>query len=81
MQNSYDIKSSGDTTVTVPHERMHESETNKATESTSLSPNNNQTYFADEKVQVPETTNVSRHLLIILLIDNSISLKNISFSI
>ncbi|XP_025153071.1 protein Malvolio isoform X2 [Harpegnathos saltator] len=57
MQKSYDVKSSGDVTVTtVPHQRMHESESNKATENTSLSPNNNQTYFADVKVQVPETT-------------------------
>lgn len=56
---SYDVKSNGDAIVTtVPHQRMHESETNKATENTSLSPNN-QTYFADERVQVPETTSVS----------------------
>jgi len=54
MHNSYDVKSSDDATVsTVPHQRMHESR--KATESTSLSSNNNQTYFADERVQVPET--------------------------
>ncbi|XP_011261506.1 protein Malvolio isoform X1 [Camponotus floridanus] len=56
MQNSYDEKSSGDATVTtVPHQRMHEAENKKATESTSLSPNNNQTYFAEERVPVPET--------------------------
>lgn len=59
MQSSYNVKSNGDAIVTtVPHHRMHESEPNKATESTSLSPNN-QTYFADEKVQVPETASVS----------------------
>ncbi|XP_011870064.1 PREDICTED: protein Malvolio isoform X2 [Vollenhovia emeryi] len=59
MHNSYDVKpSGGDATVTtVPHQRMHESEAGKvaATENTSLAPNNNQTYFADERVQVPET--------------------------
>ncbi|XP_072749020.1 protein Malvolio isoform X3 [Anoplolepis gracilipes] len=55
MQNSYDVKSSGDDIVTtVPHQRMHEASDGKATENTSLSPNN-QTYFADEKVPVPET--------------------------
>lgn len=58
MPSSYDVKSSGDAaTVTVPHQRMHEVETNKPTENTSLSPSNNQTYFADERVQVPETVN------------------------
>lgn len=60
MQNNYDVKSSGDATVTtVPHQRMHEAENRKATENTSLSSNNNQTYFADERVQVPETASVS----------------------
>ncbi|XP_011700107.1 PREDICTED: protein Malvolio-like isoform X3 [Wasmannia auropunctata] len=58
--NSYDVKPSDDVTVTtVPHQRMHESEAGAgkaATENTSLSSvNNNQTYFADERVQVPET--------------------------
>lgn len=60
MQNSYNVKSNGDATVTtVPHQRMHEAEDRKATENTSLSPNNNQTYFADERVPVPETSNVN----------------------
>lgn len=60
MNNSYDVKPSDDATVTtVPHQRMHEAEDRKATENTSLSPNNNQTYFADERVQVPETGHVS----------------------
>lgn len=60
MSNSYDVKPSGDATVTtVPHQRMNETENRKATENTSLSPNNNQTYFADERVQIPETTDVS----------------------
>ncbi|XP_032684286.1 protein Malvolio isoform X2 [Odontomachus brunneus] len=56
MQSSYDVRSNGDAAAvtTVSHQRMHESEITKATENTSLSPNN-QTYFADEKVQVPET--------------------------
>lgn len=57
MQNSYDVKSSDNITVTVPHQYMHESETNNANENTSLSPN--QTYFADEKVRVPEAASVS----------------------
>ncbi|XP_020297578.1 protein Malvolio isoform X2 [Pseudomyrmex gracilis] len=57
MSNSYDVKSGGDAIVTtVPHQRMNETENGKATENTSLSPNNNQTYFADERVQIPETT-------------------------
>lgn len=62
MHNSYDVKPSDDATVTtVPHQRMHESEAaGKATENTSLSPANNQTYFADERVQVPETGHVSQ---------------------
>ncbi|XP_024884565.1 protein Malvolio isoform X2 [Temnothorax curvispinosus] len=56
MNNSYDVKPSDDAAVTtVPHQRMHESEPGKVTENTSLSPNNNQTYFADERVPVPET--------------------------
>ncbi|XP_011329763.1 protein Malvolio isoform X1 [Ooceraea biroi] len=66
MAKSYDVKPSGDATVTtVPHQRMHEAENNKPTENskptenTSLSPNNNQTYFADERVQVPETASTS----------------------
>lgn len=60
QQNNYDVKCSGDATVTtVPHQRMHESENRKATENTSLSPNNNQTYFADERVPVPEIAGVS----------------------
>lgn len=56
MQNNYDVKASGDATTvtTVPHQRMHEAENKRATENTSLSPNNNQTYFADERVPVPE---------------------------
>jgi len=64
MPNSYDVNSSGDATITtVPHQRMQEIETNKPTENTSLSPNSNQTYFADERVQVPETTNVSWYFI------------------
>lgn len=61
MQNNYDVRSSGDATTvtTVPHQRMHETENRKVTENTSLSSNNNQTYFADERVQVPETASVS----------------------
>ncbi|XP_070166262.1 protein Malvolio isoform X1 [Polyergus mexicanus] len=57
MQNNYDVKASGDATIvtTMPHQRMHEAENKRATENTSLSPNNNQTYFADERVPVPET--------------------------
>lgn len=58
MNNSYDVKPSDDAiATTVSHQRMHEAK--KATENTSLSPNNNQTYFADERVQVPETGRVS----------------------
>ncbi|XP_014481310.1 PREDICTED: protein Malvolio [Dinoponera quadriceps] len=56
MQTSHDVKPSDDAVVTtVPHQRMQESGLNKATENTSLSSNNNQTYFADEKVLVPES--------------------------
>ncbi|XP_043281269.1 protein Malvolio [Venturia canescens] len=41
----------------VPHSRMQEMQTQsteKLTESSSLSPNNNQTYFAEEKIHIPE---------------------------
>ncbi|XP_018399666.1 PREDICTED: protein Malvolio [Cyphomyrmex costatus] len=54
MHSSYDVKSSDDVT-TVPHQRMQESEAGKPNENTSLSPSHDQTYFADERVQVPET--------------------------
>ncbi|XP_011157275.1 protein Malvolio isoform X4 [Solenopsis invicta] len=62
MHNSYDMRHPSDdaTVTTVPHQRMHEPESSgarKATENTTLSPNDNQTYFADERVQVPETGN------------------------
>jgi len=42
---------------------MQEVEINKPTENTSLSPNSNQTYFADERIQVPETTSVSWYFM------------------
>lgn len=59
MSNSFDVKSSGDVIVTtVPHQRMNETKNGTVTENTSLSPNNNQTYFADERVQIPETVSV-----------------------
>lgn len=69
MHNSYDMRHPSDdaTVTTVPHQRMHEPESSgarKATENTTLSPNDNQTYFADERVQVPETGNVSQPLIV-----------------
>lgn len=58
MQNNSDVKSSGDASVvTVPH--TNDLQNGKATENTSLSPNNNQTYFVDEKVHVPDVEDVS----------------------
>lgn len=69
MQNNYDVKASGDATTvtTVPHQRMHEAENKRATENTSLSPNNNQTYFADERVPVPEIASVSGHCILCMI--------------
>ncbi|XP_035741843.1 protein Malvolio-like isoform X3 [Vespa mandarinia] len=44
-----------DETTTVPQQSTGSVRNNvKVTENTSLSPNNNQTYFADERVQIPE---------------------------
>jgi ribosomal 50S subunit-recycling heat shock protein len=63
MLNSYDVNSSGDVVTTRTHQRMQEVEINKPTENTSLSPNSNQTYFADERIQVPETTSVSWYFM------------------
>jgi len=64
MHNSYDVGSNSDATVTtVPHQRMQESPTNRANENTSLSPNNNQTYY-NERVQVPETSGVSCYYIL-----------------
>ncbi|KAK2586741.1 hypothetical protein KPH14_011773 [Odynerus spinipes] len=55
MHNRYDNRQGNDATSTVPHQRMEETQNNvKATENTSLSPNNNQTYFADERIKIPE---------------------------
>lgn len=60
MQNSYIIEPANDSTITtVSQQREQEAYNNgKATESTSLTPNNNQAYFADEKIPVPKTDNV-----------------------
>lgn len=49
-------------TSSIPHSRMQEMQTQsteKLTESSSLSPNNNQTYFAEEKIPIPEIEGVS----------------------
>ncbi|XP_076292866.1 solute carrier family member malvolio isoform X2 [Lasioglossum baleicum] len=57
MQNSHVIENGNDSTIaTVPHQRTRETQNNdnKATENTSLSPNSNQAYFADEKVPIPD---------------------------
>lgn len=60
MQNSYIIESQNDSTfATASHVHQEEMQNNKrANENTCLTPNNNQTYFADEKVHIPETENV-----------------------
>ncbi|XP_076680592.1 solute carrier family member malvolio isoform X2 [Andrena cerasifolii] len=59
MQNSYIIEPANDSTIsTVSQQREQDAYNNgKATESTSLTPNNNQAYFADEKIPVPKTEN------------------------
>ncbi|XP_029043540.1 protein Malvolio isoform X2 [Osmia bicornis bicornis] len=59
MQNSYIIESNNDSTVsTVPHQHMQEEQnSSRATESTNLTPSRSQTYFADEKVRIPDTDN------------------------
>ncbi|XP_076759914.1 solute carrier family member malvolio isoform X2 [Xylocopa sonorina] len=59
MQNNYNAEFNNDSTVTtVPHQHTSpETQNNdKPSESTSLT-RNNQTYFADEKVHIPETDN------------------------
>ncbi|CAL7950975.1 unnamed protein product [Xylocopa violacea] len=60
MQNSYNVEFNNDSTVTtVPHQHtsMEAQNNDKPSESTSLTRNNNQAYFADEKVHIPETDN------------------------
>ncbi|XP_017759399.1 PREDICTED: protein Malvolio isoform X2 [Eufriesea mexicana] len=58
MQNSYINEPNDDSTVTVSHQYRQKAQNNdKPTESTCLTPNSNQTYFADEKVHIPETKN------------------------
>ncbi|XP_054008281.1 protein Malvolio isoform X2 [Hylaeus anthracinus] len=59
MQGNDSIESNSDTTVTtLPHQQTQEVQNNvKVTESTSLTPNSNQAYFADEKILIPETEN------------------------
>lgn len=59
MQNSYTIDSNNDSTVTtLSHQCRKEVQNNeKPTESTYLTPNSNQTYFADERIHIPETEN------------------------
>lgn len=59
MQNNYPTESYNDPVVTtVSHLRKQEMQNNeKATENTCLT-SNNQTYFADERVHIPEVENV-----------------------
>ncbi|XP_043667661.1 protein Malvolio isoform X1 [Vespula pensylvanica] len=53
MQNRQ--RHNNDETTSVPHQSTENIQKNvKVTENTSLSPNNNQTYFADEKIRIPE---------------------------
>ncbi|KZC11797.1 Protein Malvolio, partial [Dufourea novaeangliae] len=59
MQSSYAMEHNNDsaiTTVSNQHEQKGENNLS-ATESTSLTPNSNQAYFADEKIHIPETDN------------------------
>lgn len=60
MQNSYTIDSNNDSTVTtLSHQCREEAQNNeKPTENTCLTPNSNQTYFADERIHIPEIENV-----------------------
>lgn len=57
MQNSYVVEHDDDSTIaTVPQQCTQETQTNgNLTENTFLTPNNNQAYFADQKVLIPET--------------------------
>ncbi|XP_050490066.1 protein Malvolio isoform X1 [Bombus huntii] len=59
MQNSYIIEPQNDSTfATASYVHQEEMQNNKrANENTCLAPNNNQTYFADEKVHIPEAEN------------------------
>lgn len=57
MQNRQ--RDNNDKTTTVSQQSVGNIQNNvKITENTSLSPNNNQTYFADERVRIPEVENV-----------------------
>lgn len=57
MQNRQ--RHNNDETTSVPHQSTENIQKNvKVTENTSLSPNNNQTYFADEKIRIPELEGV-----------------------
>ncbi|XP_076627527.1 solute carrier family member malvolio isoform X2 [Colletes latitarsis] len=59
MQSNHIIEGNNDSTVTtVSQECTQEVQNNvKATESTSLTQNNNQAYFADEKIHIPNADN------------------------
>ncbi|XP_043508608.1 protein Malvolio isoform X3 [Frieseomelitta varia] len=59
MQSNYPTESHNDPIVaTVSHLRKQEMQNNeKATENTCLTSNNSQTYFADERVHIPEVEN------------------------
>lgn len=64
------------TAATVPHHGMQEMKTRsneKLTESSSLSPNANQTYFAEEKIPIPEIEGVimtTRQIIAIITNDS-----------
>lgn len=60
MQSNYITEPHNDSTITtVSHLHRQEMQNNeKATENTCLTPNNSQTYFADEKIHIPEIENV-----------------------
>lgn len=60
MQSNYTTESHNDSTVTTVSDlhRQEMQNNEKATENTCLTSNNSQTYFADEKIHIPETENV-----------------------
>lgn len=80
MQNSYTIESNNDSTVsTVPHQHMQEVQnSSRATENTYLTPSRSQTYFADEKIQIPDTDNVILIQLIFISTNTSLCYSNLN---
>ncbi|CAD1469192.1 unnamed protein product, partial [Heterotrigona itama] len=58
MQSNYTTEPHNDSTITTVSHLQEMQNNEKATENTCLTSNNSQTYFADEKIHIPEIENV-----------------------